>query len=162
MFLRSHYWTVFFSVRLLSVLRGHSVLSSPPQRFFNKGITGTILQRLWYDAVLDWGLNPGPPALEASTLPLGYRGGGKNIDDDNTSIRKKLFIYSATLYTYETCWMCKFTFPIFRYRVTWLGAWYKSYRTECLFTRQLSLLSTVCLRGELFVLICQRLVWDKQ
>ena len=29
-----------------------------------------------YDAVLDWGLNPGPPALEASTLPLGYRGGG--------------------------------------------------------------------------------------
>ena len=30
---------------------------------------------LWYDAVLDWGLNPGPPALEASPLPLGYRGG---------------------------------------------------------------------------------------
>ena len=25
---------------------------------------------------LDWGLNPGPPALEASTIPLGYRGGG--------------------------------------------------------------------------------------
>ena len=22
---------------------------------------------LWYDAVLEWGLNPGPPALEAST-----------------------------------------------------------------------------------------------
>ena len=33
-------------------------------------------KRLWYDAVLDWGLNPGPPGLEASTLPLGYRGGG--------------------------------------------------------------------------------------
>ena len=32
---------------------------------------------LWYDAVLDWGLNPGPPALEANTLPLGYQGGGK-------------------------------------------------------------------------------------
>ena len=32
--------------------------------------------RLWYDAVLDWILNPGPPALEASTLPLGYREGG--------------------------------------------------------------------------------------
>ena len=28
------------------------------------------------EAVLDWGLNPGPPALEASTIPLGYRGGG--------------------------------------------------------------------------------------
>ena len=26
-------------------------------------------------AVLDWGFNPGPPALKASTLPLGYRGG---------------------------------------------------------------------------------------
>ena len=26
--------------------------------------------------VLDWGLNPGPPALDAGTLPLGYRGGG--------------------------------------------------------------------------------------
>jgi len=31
----------------------------------NKGTIGTILLRLWYDAVLDWGLNPGPPALEA-------------------------------------------------------------------------------------------------
>mgnify|MGYP007091386324 CR=1 FL=1 len=28
-----------------------------------------------YDTVLDWGLNPGPPTLDASTLPLGYRGG---------------------------------------------------------------------------------------
>ena len=26
-------------------------------------------QRLWYDAVLDWGMNPGPPAPDASTLP---------------------------------------------------------------------------------------------
>ena len=25
---------------------------------------------------LTGGLNPGPPAIEASTLPLGYRGGG--------------------------------------------------------------------------------------
>ena len=25
---------------------------------------------------LDWVLNPGPPALDASTPPLGYRGGG--------------------------------------------------------------------------------------
>ena len=35
-----------------------------------------FLLRLWYDAVLVGGLKPGPPALEASTLPLGYRGGG--------------------------------------------------------------------------------------
>ena len=27
---------------------------------------------------LDWGLNAGPPALDASTIPLGYRGGGCN------------------------------------------------------------------------------------
>ena len=33
-------------------------------------------QRLWYDAVLDWGLNPGAPTLEANTIPLDYRGGG--------------------------------------------------------------------------------------
>ena len=33
----------------------------------------------FYNAVLDWGLNPGPPALEASTLPLGYRGGGIHV-----------------------------------------------------------------------------------
>ena len=27
------------------------------------------------------GLNPGPPALEASTIPLGYRGGGNGYSD---------------------------------------------------------------------------------
>ena len=26
--------------------------------------------------LLDWGLNPGPPSLDASTIPQGYRGGG--------------------------------------------------------------------------------------
>ena len=40
-----------------------------------------FLKRLWYDAVLDWGLNPRPPALEASTLPLGYRGGGPAVSE---------------------------------------------------------------------------------
>ena len=35
-----------------------------------------FLSFFWYDAVFDWGLNPGPPALEASTLPLGYRENG--------------------------------------------------------------------------------------
>ena len=33
----------------------------------------------WYDAILDWGLNPGPPALDTSTLPLGYLGGGPRL-----------------------------------------------------------------------------------
>ena len=37
--------------------------------------------RLWYDAAHDCGLNPGPPALEASTLPLGYRGAITDYDD---------------------------------------------------------------------------------
>ena len=104
-----------FSVRLLSVLRLHSVFSSPPQPPMTSDFEGFSIpdfihyiyfpvlilekepvfsffmfsalqgnywyQRLWYDAVLDWGLNPGPPALEASTLPLGYRGGGvRNLD----------------------------------------------------------------------------------
>ena len=103
---------IFFSVRLLSVLRSHSVFSSLLQRPMTSDFKGFLYQilsitlfsylisweraiislfnvecqtrellvpfllRLWYDAVLDWGSNPGPPALEASTLPLGYRGGG--------------------------------------------------------------------------------------
>ena len=33
-----------------------------------------FFKHLWYDEVLYRGLNPGPPALEASTLPLGYQG----------------------------------------------------------------------------------------
>ena len=99
----------FLSVRLVSVLRGHSVFFHPPTtandlrlrsifypRFYqfhllsylnsregasislcsvlNKGTTGTIF--ITSDKVLDWGLNPGPPALDANTLPPGYRRGG--------------------------------------------------------------------------------------
>ena len=102
---------IFFSIWLLSVLRGHSVVSSPPQRPMTSNFEGFSIQdfihyiylnswakrpvfpflmfsakqgnylvqylwRLWYDALLDWGLNPRPPALDASTLPQGYRGGG--------------------------------------------------------------------------------------
>ena len=50
-----------------------------PFSMLNKGTTGTIFITSLYDAVLDWGLNPGPPALEASTLPLGYRGGRRTL-----------------------------------------------------------------------------------
>ena len=42
---------------------------------------GHYWYHFWYDAVLDWGLNPGPPVLEASTIPLGYRGGSKFCDN---------------------------------------------------------------------------------
>ena len=45
--------------------------------------------RLWYDAVLDWGLNPGPPALEASTIPLGYRGGGDKLNDPRDILKRQ-------------------------------------------------------------------------
>ena len=107
---------IFFSIWLLSVLRGHSVFSSPPQRpitsdykgflcqilsstlfsdlnswerasifpfecsVLNKGTTGTIFitSLVWRG---EWGLNAGPPALESSTLPLGYRGGSA-LDSD--------------------------------------------------------------------------------
>ena len=43
----------------------------------NKGTTGTIFitSLVWRGPWL--GIEPGPPALEASTLPLGYREGGK-------------------------------------------------------------------------------------
>ena len=41
---------------------------------------------VWYDTFLDRGFNLGPPALEASTLPLGYQAGG--------------IVVSETLYVY--------------------------------------------------------------
>ena len=37
---------------------------------------GTTIFTTYFVWLLDWGLNPGPPALDASSLPLGYRGGG--------------------------------------------------------------------------------------
>ena len=74
----------FFSVRLLYVLRGHSVVSSPPQRSMTSDFEGFSIPdfiHYIYFPVLDWGLNPGPPALDTRTLPLGYRG-----FDDNALI----------------------------------------------------------------------------
>ena len=42
----------------------------------NKGTNAlvAIFRCLWYDAALYRGLNPEPPALEASTLQLSYQG----------------------------------------------------------------------------------------
>ena len=104
--------SISFSVRLLSVLRGYSVFSSPPHSQWpptSKDIYTRsyplhcflilILEKepvfpfqcsvlnkgnYWYHFYnvfgmtrsLTGGLNPGPPALDTSTLPLGYRGGG--------------------------------------------------------------------------------------
>ena len=60
------------SITFLTIL----ILETEPVFPFFNVECQTFLQRLWYDSVLDWGLNPGPPALDASTLPLGYQGGG--------------------------------------------------------------------------------------
>ena len=60
------------------ILEKESVFPFKMLSAINKGTTGTIFS-LCYDAILDWGLNPGPHTLEASTKPLGYRGGGDNI-----------------------------------------------------------------------------------
>ena len=57
-----------------------------------------IFKTLKYDAVLDWGLNPGPPALEASTIPLGYRGGDKCSNRTNM-----IFSYVINMFNTFTC-----------------------------------------------------------
>ena len=67
----------------------YQILSITFLSLLNSWETGSILMssakqgNYWYqfynflyDAALDWKLNPGAPALEASTIPLGYRGGG--------------------------------------------------------------------------------------
>ena len=56
--------------------------------------TGTIFitSFVWHGP--NCGLNPGPPALEASTLPLGYRGGR-----DLSIFYRVIFIYSD--YTFK-------------------------------------------------------------
>ena len=70
---QGHYWYHFYNIfGMTRSLTGDWTRDLPPSKpaLYHKAIE---------EAVLDWGLNPGPPALEASTLPLGYRGGGENI-----------------------------------------------------------------------------------
>ena len=62
---------VFFSVWLLSVLCGHSVFSSPPQRIFY-----TRFDPLHLFSYLNSWERASIFPLEASTIPLGYRGSG--------------------------------------------------------------------------------------
>ena len=45
--------------------------------------------------LVDWGLNPGPPALEASTIPLGYRGGGIDLSDFDKTVRHYVAMFST-------------------------------------------------------------------
>ena len=61
--------------------------------------------------VPDLGLNPGPPALEASTIPLGYQGGGYlNYIYDLTVNWKSLtqwifWLDTSCMKTQEPCWI---------------------------------------------------------
>ena len=95
MLLGVFFWGGVLAFEFLSVLR---VFSSPQQRpptskdflsqIFNvecqtRELLIPFLLPLWYDSVLVVGLNPIPPSLEASTLPLGYRGGGTVISKIN-------------------------------------------------------------------------------
>ena len=52
----------------------------------------------------DWGLNLGPPALEASTIPLGYRGGGKHKSNSYDHRFDNVHIHAfESVYTYVGC-----------------------------------------------------------
>ena len=102
--LRRIYYPRFYPLHLFSHLNSWERASIFPLEcsVLNKGTTGTIFimslvwrgpwlgiepgtshtqsqhstTRLSVWRSLTGGLNPGPPTLEASTLPLGYRGGG--------------------------------------------------------------------------------------
>ena len=87
--------TNLFSVRLLSVLHGHSFFSSPPQRPVTCDFEGfsipDFIHYIYFPILIlekepvfsfsmlsakqgnCWRLNPGPPALEASTITLSRR-----------------------------------------------------------------------------------------
>ena len=65
----------------------------------NKGTTGTIFITSLVGRVLDWGLNPGHPTLEASTIPLGYRVGGARCYDLNTVTIKKVEVSQLIILT---------------------------------------------------------------
>ena len=77
--LRRIFYPRFYPLHLFSYLNsweGASIFPLLNVQCLRRALLVPFLQRLWYDAILDWGLNPEPPALEASTIPLDYRGGG--------------------------------------------------------------------------------------
>ena len=55
------------------------VVSVLTTQLFSLDNANALTYTIDHSVILDWGLNPGPPALEASTIPLGYRGGGSVI-----------------------------------------------------------------------------------
>ena len=131
---------VFFCVRLLSVLRGHSFFSSPPQRPMTSDFEGFLYQILsitlfswergsislsmlsakqgnyWYHFItsLVWrglwlGIEPGPPALETSTLPLGYRGGG--VEQWVACLIRNMLVVGSNSIKCSRCFLCQENLP---------------------------------------------------
>jgi len=45
-------------------------------------------------------LNPGPPALDASTLPLGYKGGGRAV-----GLNSVVYVFHMWHYFISTLWL---------------------------------------------------------
>ena len=67
-----------YPLHLFSYLNSWESASTP---LFNVECqTREPLVPFWYDAVLDCGLNPGPPTLKVRILPLGYWGGLNSCD----------------------------------------------------------------------------------
>ena len=71
--LRRIFYPRFYQLHLFSYLNFWERASIFPFEcsVLNKGTTGTIFITSLVWRVLVWGLNPGPPPLEASTIPLG-------------------------------------------------------------------------------------------
>ena len=52
-----------------------------------------------------WGLNPGPPALDASTVPLGYRGGGPWLGIEPGTSRTRSHHFTTRLSRRHSLWI---------------------------------------------------------
>ena len=55
----------FYPLHLFSYLNSWEIIFPFECSVLNKGTTWYHFHNVWYDGVLDWGLNPGPPALDA-------------------------------------------------------------------------------------------------
>ena len=77
------------SIQLLSYLNSWERASISLLMFSAK--QGNYWYYFWYDAVLDWGLKPGPPALWASTLLLSINCTDKTVTNRTHTTAAKLY-----------------------------------------------------------------------
>ena len=82
-----------FLYQILSITL-FSYLNSWEEPVFPFSITGTIFKRLWYDAVIDWGLNRDLPHSKPALYH--YQGGGFGYD----------------LWDLSSFWLCGFQFQL--------------------------------------------------